>query len=201
MSESGPLIRTFVAVSVSDAVRTRASQLIERLKPGGAKVSWVAPGNMHMTMKFLGDQSQEQVAVIRDAVRQAAESVGAFEFCCHGVGAFPNARRPRTIWIGVSDGAAALSELHARIDAALARHRFAKDRTRFCPHLTLGRVRSSGPGLQLLGDLLERLKDEPVGSVRASQVLVMASQLLPSGPLYEVLARAPLAGGGQDEAS
>ena len=50
------MTRTFIAVEVSEAVRARAAELISRLR-GETKVSWVAPANMHITLKFLGDQT------------------------------------------------------------------------------------------------------------------------------------------------
>ncbi len=186
--------RTFVAVEVSDGVRSRAVDLIGRLRRASdAKVSWVAPASMHMTLKFLGDQSDEDVAVICQAVREGAARVEPFEFYCRGAGAFPDAHRPRTLWLGVTEGLDCLRKLHAAIDAALVARRFSKDRQSYRPHLTIGRVRSAGPQVQLLAEALRSCQDFDAGPTAVDEVTVFASTLTPSGPKYDVLALAPLA--------
>ncbi len=186
------MIRTFIAVEVSEAVRSRAAELISCLR-GETKVSWVAPANMHITLKFLGDQPDEAVAAICQAVQEGAAAVDPFEFYCQGAGAFPGIQRPRTLWLGVTEGCDDFRTLHAAVDAALARRRFPKDWQLFRPHLTIGRVRSSGPQVRQLSDALCVYQDFDGGPTAVDEVMVFASQLAPSGPTYEVLARAPLA--------
>jgi len=169
-------------------------ELIGRLRAASsAKVSWVAPENMHLTLKFLGDQADPEVAAICQAVQEGAASVEPFEFVCHGAGAFPDVQRPRTLWLGVTDGLDGLRKLHAAIDAALAKRRFPKDRQAFSPHLTLGRVRSSGPASRELTTVLAASADFEAGATIVDEVTVFSSELSPSGPRYEVLAQAPLA--------
>lgn len=188
------MIRTFVAVEVSESVRSQAAELVRRLKPNPVKIGWVEPANMHITLKFLGEQTDEAVADICRAVQEGAATVEPFEFRCVGAGAFPNLERPRTLWLGVTDGLAQLQGLHAAIDAALARLRFPRDRQRFLPHLTIGRVREGGVGLRSLADGLRNLQDFAGGTTVVDEVTVFSSQLRPSGPVYEVLATASLAG-------
>lgn len=191
---SPSMTRTFVAVEVSDGVRSQTVELIRRLcRASEAKVSWVAPANMHMTLKFLGDQSDEDVAAICQAVREGAASVEPFEFYCRGAGAFPDAQRPRTLWLGVTEGLDCFRSLHAAIDAALAKRRFPKDRQQFRPHLTIGRVRSAGPQVRSLSEALRACEDFDAGPTTVDEVTVFASELSPAGPTYEVLAQAPLA--------
>ncbi len=87
-----PKLRMFIAVEVSPQVRKRAADLIGQLQGGEVKVSWVAPANMHITLKFLGDQTDDQLATICQAVQQAVLDVPPFEFSCQGAGAFPHCR-------------------------------------------------------------------------------------------------------------
>jgi 2'-5' RNA ligase len=185
--------RTFIAVEVSDLVRSRAADLMSRLRSSDVKVSWVAPANMHITLKFLGDQPDDAVAAICQAVRTGAAGVPSFDFRCRAAGAFPSVERPRTLWLGVADGLAEFQALHAAIDGALAKQRFSKDRQQFRPHLTLGRVRSAGPPLQQLANVLRTLHDFDGGTTEVDEVTVFSSELTRSGATYEVLARAPLA--------
>lgn len=188
------MIRTFVAVEVSESVRGNAAELVRRLKPSPVKVGWIAPTNMHITLKFLGEQTDEAVADICRAVREGAATVDPFEFSCAGAGAFPSIGRPRTLWLGVTEGLAELQQLHAAIDAALVRLRFPKDRQRFLPHLTIGRVREGGLGLRPLIEGLRALQDFVGGTTIVDEVTVFSSELTPTGPVYDVLATAPLAG-------
>ncbi len=188
------MIRTFVAVEVSESVRGQAVELVRRLKPCPVKVGWVEPAHMHITLKFLGEQTDEAVADICRAVREGAATVDPFEFGCVGAGAFPSLERPRTLWLGVTEGLAQLQGLHAAVDAALARLRFPRDRQRFLPHLTIGRVREGGAGLRALAEGLRKLQDFEGGTTIVDEVTVFSSELRPTGPVYDVLATAPLAG-------
>ncbi len=185
--------RTFVAVEIAPDVRSRITELITRLRSSDAKVNWVAPENLHLTLKFLGDQTDEEVATVCQAVQQAATTVPAFAFHCRGVGAFPNMERPRTLWMGVRDGTDALRQLQQAIDQQLARHRYPSERRGFQPHLTFGRVRSGGAAMGELAELLAKAQDMDGGVSIVDEVLVFASYLQRGGPQYEVLATAPLA--------
>ena len=108
--------RTFIAVSVSQDVRSSASKLISHLSQADAKVRWVAPDNMHVTLKFLGDQPDKRLGDICSAVQRAAQRVEEFHVQFHGAGAFPSVQRPRTIWIGVSEGSDAFAQLFAAVE-------------------------------------------------------------------------------------
>lgn len=186
--------RTFIAVELSAAVQRRAADLVERLRVSGARVSWVAPQNMHLTLKFLGDQSDEEIAEVCRAVGPAIQDMESFEFLCFGAGAFPANQRPRTLWIGVREGTAELQALQDRVEAALAPFGYPREHRQFRPHLTLGRVRAGNVGLDELARLLAQAADWQAGCVAVDDVVVFSSLLQRDGPRYEVLARFPLEG-------
>ena len=171
------MTRTFIAVEVSDLVRSRAADLISRLRASDVKVSWVAPANMHITLKFLGDQPDEAVAAICQAVRTGRPACRPSSSAARRPVPFPASQRPRTLWLGVTDGLAQFQALHAAIDGALAKQRFPKDRQQFRPHLTLGRVRSAGPSLQQLAEALQTLHDFDGGLTTVDEVTVFSSEL------------------------
>jgi 2'-5' RNA ligase len=187
-------IRTFIAVAVSAEVRERASDLVERLRASGADVNWVRPENMHLTLKFLGDVVDSQLGDVCSAVARAAARVAPFEATCRGAGAFPDVRRPRTIWIGVERGAQEMVALHAAIEAALAPAGFPNDHRPYHPHLTIGRLRRSGRGQHRLSELIERNSEFQAAAARVAEAVVFSSVLQKAGPTYDVLARAPLKG-------
>ena len=186
--------RTFIAVELSDAVRRRACDLVERLRASEARVGWVSPENMHITLKFLGEQSDDDIATICQAVIEAAQQVPPFEFNCHGAGAFPNCSRPRTVWIGVREGVDALNDLHQHIEDKLRRRGYKREKRAFHPHVTVGRVRRGGPAVETLGELIAAAEDFEAGKVSVDEVVVFGSHLGRGGPRYQSLARAPLEG-------
>lgn len=186
-------IRTFVAVEISPDVRTRAAQLIARLGSAPAKVRWVQPDKLHLTLKFLGQIDAREVPVVCNALAQGVAGLPPFEFEARGAGAFPDRNRPRTVWLGVSRGADELIALHAAVEDSLAELGFRRDERRFLPHLTLGRVRSGSPGTADLGQLIGESSDFAGGVVSVDEVVVFSSQLGREGPTYEPLSTAPLA--------
>ena len=186
-------IRTFIAVEVSPTVLRRAADLIERLQASDVQVKWVNPSNMHLTLKFLGDVAEAELPAVCRAVDQAATPLQLFEISLVGAGAFPDLRRPRTVWIGVDRGADALCRLQAALDKSLKKLGFPKERRRFHPHLTIGRIRQSGAAASLLGDRIRELEQFDAAGATIDSVVVFASHLAKTGPTYEVLSRAPLA--------
>ena len=112
-------LRTFVAIETSQEVRGHAAKLIERLRGAEAKVKWVAPENMHLTLKFLGDVPAENINNVCRAVQEAADLHGPFPVDCQGAGAFPDAKRPRTIWMGVREPLEAIRALQTSVDQQL----------------------------------------------------------------------------------
>jgi 2'-5' RNA ligase len=184
-------VRTFVAVETAAAVRDRAGELIKTLSAARADVKWVKPGNMHITLKFLGDVALKETARICEAVQKAAAETAPFKLEICGAGAFPNANRPRTVWLGAQDDEA-MRGLHKQIESRLQKLGFRKDGRRFQTHLTLGRVRRGGPEMAELGRLIRENAAFAAGEMTVSEVIVFASHLAPTGPTYEPLGRAKL---------
>jgi RNA 2',3'-cyclic 3'-phosphodiesterase len=184
--------RTFVAVEMNEAVRTHAAELIGELGRAGAKVTWVQPHNMHLTLKFLDEVPSREIPGVCAAVAEAARGVPAFSLEVAGAGAFPRTSQPRTLWLGTGEGSEALIALHARLESALAKLGYRKEPRRFVPHLTIGRVRGTGPTLSALGQLLEEQQEFHAGQTEITALVVFSSQLRPEGPTYEVLSRAVL---------
>jgi 2'-5' RNA ligase len=186
------MVRTFVAVELSPEVLGRAARLIEKLKVSQAKVRWVESHNLHLTLKFLGDVEVVEIPEVIEHVRQATAGLESFDLAFHGAGAFPDPSNPRTIWIGVSQGAEAMIQLHGRVERALAELGFRAEHRRFRPHVTIGRVRDTRHAKQDLAPLLDQYADFAAGISHVEEVVVFSSQLSEAGPLYEPLGRAEL---------
>jgi RNA 2',3'-cyclic 3'-phosphodiesterase len=187
-------LRTFLAVEITPAIRARAGELIAALAGTSADVKWVEPHNLHLTLKFLGDVKQEEIVPVCQAMADGAAEVDPFQLDVRGAGAFPNAARPRTVWLGASDGREPMVVLHDHVEAALAKLGYREEHRRFQTHLTIGRVRGAGPGIAELGKLLQQHADFPAGRMTVAKITLFSSTLTPNGPIYDVLGTAPLGG-------
>jgi 2'-5' RNA ligase len=185
-------VRTFVAVETSDAVRQRAAELIATLAATGAKVSWVQPHNLHLTLKFLDEVPLNSIPEVSAAVREAAATCAPFDLEIRTAGAFPSASRPRTLWLGTGQSSEPLGKLHAALESSLKLLGFPKEHRRFAAHLTIGRVRGPSPQLGELGRLIKQHADFTAGEFHLAELVVFSSQLTPQGPIYEALSRAAL---------
>jgi 2'-5' RNA ligase len=186
-------IRTFIAVESPPDVRRRTQDLVNRLRRADADVKWLAPDQMHWTLKFLGDVEEQQINDVCRAVERCAEPFTPFELAVTGAGAFPTLDRPHTLWIGATTGEDALSILAGSIEKLLAGLGFPKEHRRFTAHLTLGRVRS-GRNVRQLSQLVRDNAAFAAGAMTIDEVVVFSSRLDPAGAVHEVLSRAALQG-------
>jgi 2'-5' RNA ligase len=191
-----PRIRTFVAVEMSPRVIGRAGDLIDKLRVAAAEVNWVRSEQMHLTLKFLGDVPDTETPDICRVVDEVAAGFEPFEITCRGVGAFPNLGQPRTLWIGIEDGAEELSRLQSEIDDALkTKLGYGKEQRGFHPHLTIGRVKRELPGGS--GELSRLLAEHAhfdADLAVIDEVVTFASFLSRKGPSHDALCRAELGG-------
>ena len=186
-------LRTFIAVDASDDVRSRALDLIERLRQSQASVRWVAAANLHWTIKFLGDVEAEATAEVCQRVAGAVADLAPFRIEARGAGAFPKPDRPRTLWLGAGEGQSAMSDLARAVDDSLGPIGFRREARQFFPHLTLGRVRGAGQSGSLAGAVGQNA-DFDAGSMDVHEVVVYSSHLEPGGPVHQPLGRATLGG-------
>ena len=141
---SDQTIRSFIAIELPEAVKTGLQQLQTELTlPRYSFVKCVAPEGIHLTLKFLGNISAEKVTDITGVMEQASQEVSPFQLQLTEVGAFPNMRRPRVLWVGIKGEVDKLVSWQQRIDNGLVPLGFAKEARPFTPHLTLARLREN----------------------------------------------------------
>lgn len=188
--------RTFIAVEAADEAQGGALAAIDRLRSAAEGIRWVHPDNLHWTLQFLGDLDDREMAEVCLRTVRVAARHEAFEMKALGVGAFPSSRRPRTLWLGAGDGGERFCSLQADIEASLRELGFRGEGRGFTPHLTIGRAgRGSGGAAGVLTERLAKLTDFDGGVMNVDQVTVFASEMGRDGPVYSVLARAPLGSG------
>jgi 2'-5' RNA ligase len=180
-------IRTFVAVPVSDEVRTTVAAAEERLRGAGADVKWVDPASVHMTLKFLGNVETGRIGDLAGRIGEALTGTAGFDVTVAGAGTFPPGRRNvKVVWLGLTEGRESLVATAVLVDRTCFRLGFPKEERPFSPHLTIGRVRRESRRLGELAREVEALQFNPL-KVRVDRVNLMLSELSPKGPAYTVL--------------
>lgn len=188
------IVRSFIAAEISPNVRARASRLIKELSVTDAKISWVQPRNLHLTLIFLGDVSMNEVPQLCSAMTRAVADLPPFDLEVRGAGAFPNPARPRTLWLGVGYGSEEMIQLHGALQNALVQLGYRSEGRRFRPHLTLGRVRQTPRDASALVQLLEDRRDFVADVMSVADITLFSSELTKDGPVYDPLGEAELAG-------
>ena len=194
-------IRAFIAIELPQEIKVQLRELQQRLKVGKEEaVKWVEPEAIHLTLKFLGNITWKKVEEISQAVSPVVKEVRPFALRPEGLGAFPNLRAPRVVWVGVGGDLEVLLTLQGRVDQALSLLGFEREKG-FSPHLTLGRVREKAPPRirELLGRELGELEVPGMTSFQVASVSLMRSTLTPSGAIYSRLASFALANRGLDD--
>src|SRR5258706_6034300 len=190
------LLRAFIAIEIPNEIKVEiASQTAGLRRAIVHSVRWVAPENIHLTLKFLGEISSTNIDFLDQALKTESGQHAPFEITVRRLGAFPNLRRPRVIWIGL-DTPPDLGKLRYNIEAAAARLGYPADDKPFSAHLTIGRVREqiSTTEAQSLRNALENTKIGLLGTFAAKFIHLFRSDLQPGKPVYTCLFTTALGG-------
>lgn len=187
-------MRLFVAAELDEELRQRAAAIADSLRAaserdGRRAIAWVAPANLHFTLRFIGEAD---AATARRIVEQLAApfDVPPFSLTVAGVGTFPHSGPPRVVWLGVTVGASELSSLALAVNARLDAIELPRENRPFRPHLTLGRVKGpTGPGFR---EKLAAAREASAGNCTVRRVTLFESRLSPRGSTYSVVATSPL---------
>ena len=187
------MTRTFIAFELDTAQQQFLGNIIRQGKLHLPDLRWVDPTSIHLTLAFLGELDDEQVAKAIAAAQYAATSVNPFVYRLSGLGTFGQARQPRVLWMGISETSGSLEVVHQALDLALGQQGFVTEKRPFSPHLTLARIKSylNPTQLQALQQLLSHYQfTSPAYHV--ARLSVMKSELLRSGAQYTCLQACPL---------
>jgi 2'-5' RNA ligase len=189
-------MRLFVALDIDDLIRARVARFLDGLRGFESDAHWVRPESLHITLKFIGEQSEDKLENIQRAL--GTVTANRFEMNIRGYGFFPEVHKPRLFWIGIEAGAE-LALLASTIDEKLAAFGIPKEEHAFSPHLTLARGGRSGSLRKQKRDgangnfkrLQEKLVAGPTpefGTMTAREFFLYESQLAPGGSKYTKLA-------------
>jgi RNA 2',3'-cyclic 3'-phosphodiesterase len=195
------MIRAFVAVEISDEVGTAILQVQQDIKERIAahlskeiRIAWGQRNSFHLTMRFLGEMDKQLIDPLRKAMASVRQSHPTIQIPIDRLQAFPNIMKPRVLWVGPSESwltsepAKRLVKLHQEIESCCHSFGFAPDEKPFSPHLTLARIKT---GERQVGPLLAQSgvyeRSVSLGTVTVGPVVLMKSQLRPTGPVYTKL--------------
>jgi 2'-5' RNA ligase len=182
-------IRTFLALDLDASLRDRLAAAARALPEAGSKIRWVAPENLHVTLKFLGDVPETDVADVCNAIGELAGRVEPFDFDVSHLCCIPPGGKVRMVWADVREPTGRMASVFEQAETALSRLGFPRERRGFRPHITLGRVKftRNAAGLRAAA---AQYADTLFGSQHAGEIVVYRSELTPRGSIYTPLARA-----------
>jgi 2'-5' RNA ligase len=180
--EPTAIVRTFICIEISESIKERIGKLQEPLRQIEAQVSWTKPSNIHLTLKFLGGVEASRIERVSKAVERAANGISPFEVEVSGPGCFPSPRSPRVLWVGVSNMPEPLKQLYSNIEDELAREAFPREKRKFSPHLTIGRIRAPHNSARVAEALIASGFESEMFIAR--EVILMRSDLKPTGSIY-----------------
>jgi 2'-5' RNA ligase len=190
-------MRLFVALDIDDEIRSRIARFLDGVREFAPGARWARPESLHVTLKFIGEKSEEDAEKIK---RQLATiAAHSFEVAFRAYGFFPGELAPRVFWVGI-EASPALSALASAVDESLSPLGIAKEEQAYTPHLTLARA-GAGSGsprqqksdrphrsFQRLQEKLSALPPPEFGTMTARDFFLYQSQTSPSGAKYTKLA-------------
>jgi len=186
-------MRTFIAVDIADEVRGRIEQVTAGLRGRLAGARWVPARNLHLTLRFLGETAEGDLAALKEGLSSLAGKVPRFELVYCGLGFFPSPRRPRIFWVGVGETPPPMMLLQQEVERLARSLGFEPEERPFSPHLTLARFKVPRPCSDCEKVAVE-YQDQGFGCSPADSVTLYRSILKPAGAQYEALSRFVLGG-------
>ena len=180
-------MRLFFGIPIDGVTRERTAAVLTQLRERAGKVKWVEPENLHITLRYIGEVASGDVEAVAEAAEGCwREAVGG-KLAVRGMGAFPNVRQPRVIWVGLGEGRELACRLHEALSDRLeAKLNMERERRRFSPHLTIGRVKAP-PGGGDITRAIKELADVDLGAFHCSRFVLYQSELTPQGPIYSAI--------------
>ncbi len=179
-------LRAFLAAGITEEIRNAAARLLADGRRSVSGIKWVEPANLHLTVKFLGQTPAGTLDRAAGPLSEVLASIESFEASFRCLGAFPSPRRPRVLFAEMEAGKGEMGGLILAVEKTLGGLGFPREERPPSPHLTLGRVRREG-GVLGVPEWMELNREIFLGRCRVEEIVLMKSQLRPSGPVYTPL--------------
>jgi 2'-5' RNA ligase len=187
--------RLFVAIPLPETVRDEILRVQGELRPllPREAARWTRSDQLHVTLRFLGNVAVEAIETLRQSVGAVCLNASPLALRAQGVGFFPNPRSPRVVWVGINGSGERLSDLQAKIEAAVSPFSPEPGEKNFAGHVTLARLKHPRPAD--VRELIARAQSHDAktfGNWTAENVEIIRSELSPIGTRYTSLGTFPL---------
>jgi len=181
-------IRSFIAIEIEEQeVLAKIIRIKNSISDLGLDIKPVEDENLHITIRFLGEVTLATLNEIKNILNNVTKITKPFTIGIKGIGAFPNALRPRVIWIGINEGFDNLVAIRKYIDNEITRLKLTdvhRDEHEFSPHITIARVKSLR-NINKFIEFYQSYKDFEFGASPVSKIKLKQSTLTPRGPIYK----------------
>jgi len=177
-------MRLFVAVHLPDEMKEELYASFSGAVKGRVRgLRFVAPANVHVTLKFLGETDEGLMPSIEEKLKTVADEHRPFTMKVNGAGAFPDVKRPRVVWAGVREGREKLAELAKAVENVLEPLGFEPERRPFRGHVTVARVKNPAAA-KAVGEIVATNEGRDFGSFEITGFSLVKSELKPNGAVY-----------------
>jgi len=187
-------IRAFLAIEPPENILNEISRLQEKLKREiNGRLSWTRPQGQHLTLKFFGDISKADINNVCAIVQKRVVAEQKLNLKVEKMGVFPDARRPRVLWCGVTGDVEKLITLQKKLDADFATLGFLEEDRSLKAHLTLARIKDPRD-ITGMSEALKKYDSFKAGEFVADKLFLFQSKLSPQSAVYTKLAEFALGG-------
>ena len=176
--------RAFLALTLDQELRDIIHTFQTKLKTCDGHLKWIEPHNTHITLKFLGDISDQQASHIEQILKEHFNDVPKITTHLDQIGTFPSHKSPRILWLGLNDEQKKIKKLAEHIDSHLAKLGFKNEQRSFKAHITLGRFKS----LKNIAKIIDGINDLTIpndSQIVLDEMVLFKSTLTNKGPIYE----------------
>lgn len=177
------IYRAFIAIELPGKSIREIADLQDNLKSSGLRMRWAATGNIHLTLRFLGDIPVSDTPKIEAVMKNAANGCRSFSLAAKGIGVFPGLRKPRVLWVGLGGDTSSLEQIYNRLNDELDGIGYEKEKRPFHAHLTLARAKGALDARKI-SDLIRQYGDFSASLFKVDAVTLFKSVLKPSGAVY-----------------
>ena len=174
--------RLFIAIHIIQSEELKDAFQLLKESLSGERIKWVEDENLHLTIQFIGEVEEYIVPVIVEKLNTISPKQ-KIEFTIEGIGLLRNMSDPRVIYAGIKQ-IRGLMELRNEVESCLLNADILNERTKFMPHLTLGRIKFL-KNKHIMEDILTDLRDTYFQKNICSEFILFESHLTPGGPVYK----------------
>lgn len=178
--------RVFIAVELTSPAREAIANLVHNLKGELNHVRWLEANQMHVTLKFIGEVTNNRLPEISQQISKACNRIQPFSLTLQGLGAFPPQSSPKVLWVGIAGRVDLLRIIHDRLEHSLVSLNIEREARAYTAHLTLGRVDRDADVNRITSVMQEHLSTE-FAKLNVDRIALYSSTRQADDTLYKVI--------------